>query len=447
MEPTEEKITTETHLDADLSNRLQEIFDEGEVEVLKVVSPSVDTDEEAAFLNGAEKIPALTYPKLQDPATIEKITKYIERLESFKQELKATMMPHFKAKETKNPEYILALLYLKKVNDLLASYKGLIATSQIKDKRQTAYSRFLFGDANPEEAARYNQALDALVEEKRSAATANDGAEKGPTSKPKLSGSQIAEVFNMYLQKYGWDEWKAEANSKVAVVTTYPQTKTIAIPEGFNCTYERVIQLLAGQLKTRVFTQHDETTNPEGKRLALLKNGPGYENLLEGMVMHHEGMVSDESNDEFTALLRASAVGWARTEAPTEVFKKINSYYKEYLGLKEKTARKKSWDMYKRLYRGTRGQNTGAYSTRLVTYQKGLELVNGYLEHGLDGKTPGKFEDLFIGKISLDDLERYHELGFKEGPEHRKPPADPTAIQGYRDEVHQMIDDVTGTAA
>ena len=250
----------------------------------------------------------------------------------------------------------------------------------------------------------------------------------------------MLEIFVRYLDEIGITGIDVMINPEYLAITVPPGRNQIDIPPGRTFSSERVIELVAHEIRTHLLRSHMQSKNTAGKGLGLLQRAPFSSRVEEGVAIHHELLV-DGMKDLFSVTLKVLAVDEAAGgNTPRFIFEKMCRYYLLWnlLGRKPDSAqveaKKQAFTLLKRILRGTSGQTPGAFFGKDATYKTGLDTVRAYLKDG------GDFDDLFLGKVDVEHIPVYKGgLGFTQPPESRRPVHD---VEAFRTQVMRIIEEV-----
>ncbi|MFO0704909.1 MAG: hypothetical protein U0517_03005 [Candidatus Andersenbacteria bacterium] len=148
--PAESPKQEKTQLDKELYDRVQPYLG---VEVISSIenTPQKIASQREAFLKGEIESPELDYPKLT-PEKLTQLQQQEDTLLSLKKELQLNekdigrkMADLWKKETRQDPELVMRMAYLWRINESIASIRMLRATAEGKSRRFMRYSEYVFG--------------------------------------------------------------------------------------------------------------------------------------------------------------------------------------------------------------------------------------------------------------------------------------------------------------
>lgn len=194
--------------------------------------------------------------------------------------------------------------------------------------------------------------------------------------------------------------------------------KVFAIPKKISITETRLKQIFAHEVGVHVmrsfFGMH--TRDKDGKRLRFLEIG-SFRNLRteEGLASYFEqNILYPSSKKDILNLshfyMRVIAVHLALNFSPYEVYEKLGQLLKIVNIIKGEPKNSISSDrriLILRLYRDYKNPTKGSANPRIAQYLYGNRLIWEFVEAGKN------IDDLFVGKINLEDLESLNMSGYE----------------------------------
>lgn len=359
------------------------------------------------FLSGEIENPVLDYPKLN----FEDLT----RKESDLLNLKTDILKN-------EPNPILKQVYRWRLNEKIAELRLLQATKSGDMRRFRRYSRFIYGDPQPEifnytvnriktraqqslkvstdspllqaaaalleilpvgkpEAAGYNLPAPDTVSSARSQTMAEMAALINITDTGgELTAPEIKAAFDSALETLGGQGWQVvvDQSSKTGI-SVDQELLQVKIPESRRVSREKLQGLIVHEIGTHVARRQ----NGQRSRLMLLGLGlDRYEQGEEGVATMREQAIKAEMG-EFSGLDRHFAIGLARGvdgqprnfRQVFEIIQKLFEFENLSAGKSQLEAtsagRDQAWNTCVRVFRGTDCQTPGVCFTKDIIYAQG----------------------------------------------------------------------------
>ncbi len=210
-----------------------------------------------------------------------------------------------------------------------------------------------------------------------------------PKNKNKTySAEYVKNKFQKLISKYGWKIILKNIPSKMKVS---PKSKTLVINKSSFFTKKEIMRLEYHKIKTHVIRQVNNQKLP-----AIIRNCFNYIETEEGLALQMEEMHNCLSKEQLRIYAaRTIAVHLSLTKSFYEVFTIIRKY-----GFDNETA----FQITSRAKRGLQDTKKPRGFTKDHIYLSGKLKIEEYLKAG------GQINDLFIGKISINDVSKVKKI-------------------------------------
>ena len=260
--------------------------------------------------------------------------------------------------------------------------RELIARLDLLERRGSAQeftqcSRALFGTPDP-----------ALIVAAHGALRGRVACDLPPPASLLLNAQKTREKLLEALEKYGLHEWEVAVRERIVADCTVGGGK-IFVREGALFSPIRVEALIAHEIETHVLTSENGAHQP----FELFRHGTGnYLETQEGLAIHNQNRVLTPYHEKkFGPARSVLAVAYALDHS----FADTRAYLEEELGYTPARALTKTIDVKRGIGRTS---EPGGF-TKGIIYFRGLQAIEHFLTDG------GDLRRLYIGKISLEDLE------------------------------------------
>jgi len=353
----------------ELENRLFEIIDLLETDLLKFVEPTNSVEQREKFFEalkkGEEYNPRFSYIS------------------------KNPIFSHF----TITPEYA---KIMKDLQEMEIDERGL--GKLIRKKKGESLRRMEFirsiggGEFTTKTVSFYGRPDKKLVGE------AFEILESTPKEKEKkeVAAEEAVEIFNREFKKRGI-EWQAILDENISPnAVTLPGASTLKIRGDTMYSREEIKRLVVHEIETHVYRHLNGKVQP----FRLFIQGPGTDWLLseEGLASVNEEIFFKKSEERLRELAgRVAAVDFAQR----------NSFYNTFKYLREFFSKDKAYQLTQRAKRGLTDTSERGGFTKDYYYFAGRKLIMDFIERG------GDLKRLYYGKISAEDtfvLEEIPEL-------------------------------------
>jgi alpha-L-glutamate ligase-like protein/uncharacterized protein (TIGR02421 family) len=283
-------------------------------------------------------------------------------------------------KDTVKDESSLGILLEKKRKELVNRITLLEARG--KNAEFTAASEKLFG--------RPTKALITSAEKEIAARIACD---LKPRNKDMISAEDAAKMFEDVLGKYSLHNWQASVRQSLVADVTVGGTK-IYIREDALFTKEHIASLIAHEIETHVLTAENGSHQP----YHILRRGTAnYLDTQEGLAIYNQnGVLNPHAEKRFNAPRNILGLTYSLDHS----FAQTRTYLQTELGY---TA-EKSLSQAIAMKRGLSDTSDNGGFTKSIAYFRGLKAIESFVEKG------GDLKRLYIGKISIEDLEIIEKL-------------------------------------
>lgn len=207
-----------------------------------------------------------------------------------------------------------------------------------------------------------------------------------------LTPEDVLKIFETEMEKFGlnWDiEILASASAKLSVNASLNRIK-INASEKFS--QNKMKSYIFHEIRTHIFRAENGKLQP----FLIFKNGfPNYINTEEGLALYVEdkkGLITPKDIKRYSA--RVVAANLSINSSFFDVFSKLAKYFP----LSE------AFSIVQRVKRGLTDTSMPGGYTKDFVYMDGFKKVSSFLNDG------NSIENLFIGKIGLEDVNLIQEL-------------------------------------
>lgn len=209
-----------------------------------------------------------------------------------------------------------------------------------------------------------------------------------------LTNAEILKSFNSFCIKYGFDDWTLEFSSEIlSTAFILPSNKKVILRDSLKYDASDILMLFKHELGV-----HGKRHVNGKKILGLFSFGLAkYDEQEEGLATFQELGFYNPLKVIFMPALKVIAVRTALNKNFYETFKKIYNLTGDV---------DNSFSLAMRTKRGV-FNNQGAYTKDCLYFSGFLKMLKYYFKSGCRSS---KIDDLFIGKISFDELNKLDEL-------------------------------------
>lgn len=351
-----------------IDQRLMEI--DSQIHILAALKPMNLHEEKEAFLKNPSFSPQFIYktPK----ADFNFLLKELEKL----------------PKQVSHP---LFPLYEKKMEEI----KNKIQLVRSLNKNSfTKYSEKLYGNVD---LNLYRQAVNFIKKAK---------IEEDET--PVLKFNDVIKTLENYLKKHHLLHWKIKILEESPTDMQVNKNNTIFVRKNAEFTANRLKALIAHEIETHIY----RFENGKLQSFGMLSRGTAnYLTTEEGLAVYNQNKLGLPFGEKtIWPALNVVAIYQGARKSFLELFNYLKSNY----NLSDQVA----WKLCLKVKRGLYDTSKKLVFTKDLVYFKGERMVQKYLNN-----SQNKIEDLYVGKIGIDDLEIVKEFGdlkVKYLPERRK---------------------------
>lgn len=335
--------------------------------------------------------------------------------------------------EASNAPEVVIQLYRAKLKNQQLRFELLDAAAALDDERFCATSKLIYGSPSPEYFSQivhhaldlkpqssvgeqaHRQLSDALghVARPKEPLPVDMLPPLQPQSGPPLTSAEVADVFREVAAEQGLDGWDVviDTTQRRTIFSVNPSKKLIHVPadEHLASRYRPLTRTATEAIAAHEVGVHATRAHRgEQQPLRLLALGlDGYLRGEEGLATYSQQQV--EGADFFYGQDRYLAVALALglDGEPRDfraVFVLMRAYYQLLMNdtkSDEKATINRTWEVCRRVFRGTTGQSTGCVLTKSMVYFEGnLQMWHYLIDH------PERYPDLFVGKF--DPLNNRH---------------------------------------
>ncbi len=337
--------------------KMLENFDEkiteidSKIHILSALKPLNLQEEKTAFLNNPNFSPQFIY---KSPKT--DFTTLMRELDKLPNEINHPLFP----------------LYKKKVREIKNKI-GLVGS--LNKPIFTDYSSRLYGNADQ---ALYHQALAVIKKTKLQ-----------EDESVLLKFNESVAQLESFLKKNNLSHWKIKILEDAPTDMQVNKNNTIFIRKNSEFTANRLAALITHEIETHIYRFENGKAHPFG----LLKRGTaGYLTTEEGLAVYNQNKLD---------LPFGQKVIWPALNVVACYHGMRNSFLDLFHLLKRdfKLSDQIAWKLCLKIKRGLYDTSKKLAFTKDIVYFKGEKLVEKYLSNSAN-----KLEDLYIGKIGIDDL-------------------------------------------
>lgn len=214
-----------------------------------------------------------------------------------------------------------------------------------------------------------------------------------------LNAEQALKKFEAVLKKYSLHDWQVSVRPKLVARVTVGGNK-IYIRESARFSEEDIASLVAHEIETHVLTSE----NGNHQQYDILRRGTaGYLDTQEGLAIFNEhAVLSPFADKRYNPARNIIGLNFSLTHSLAQT----RTYLETELGFTPEKAISQSITMK----RGLRDTSKPGGFTKTVVYFRGLRAIEKFVADG------GDIKRLYIGKITLSDLEQIEKI-----PELKKP--------------------------
>lgn len=209
-----------------------------------------------------------------------------------------------------------------------------------------------------------------------------------------LTNDEILKIFNKFCKKHGFEGWKLEFSKEIlSTAFILPSIKKVILRDSLKYSESDILMLFKHELGV-----HGKRHINGKKILGIFSFGlAGYDEQEEGLATFKELGFYNPLKVIYMPALKVIAVRAAITKSFYETFQQIYNLTGDM---------ENSFSLTMRTKRGV-FNNQGAYTKDCLYFSGFLKIVKYYLKTGFKSS---KIENLFIGKISFNELNKFDEL-------------------------------------
>jgi alpha-L-glutamate ligase-like protein/uncharacterized protein (TIGR02421 family) len=283
-------------------------------------------------------------------------------------------------KDTVKDDSSLGVLLEKKRKELVNRITLLEARG--KNAEFTKASEKLFG--------RPTKALITSAEKEIAAQIACD---LKPQDKDMINAENAQKKFREAIEQYSLHEWSVDIRTKLVSRVTVGGNK-VYIREDAMFSEQDIAALIAHEIETHVLTSENGSHQP----YAILRRGcANYLDTQEGLAIYNErGVLSSHAEKRYNSARNIIGLEYSlhHSLAQTRTFLQIELGYSSDKALQQCISMK----------RGLGDTSEPGGFTKSMAYFRGLKAIEAFVEKG------GDLKRLYIGKISIEDLEIIEKL-------------------------------------
>lgn len=214
-----------------------------------------------------------------------------------------------------------------------------------------------------------------------------------PPQKEMLSAEQAKDIFQAALERYSLHEWDIVVKATLVADCTVGG-HSLYIREGAYFSPIHVEALIAHEIETHILSAENGNHQP----CELLRNGTaGYLDTQEGLAVYNQNRIYGPYQERrFNPPRNLLAIAFALEHS----FAETREYLMEELGLDADKALTNSLQMK----RGLADTSEPGAFTKGVAYFRGLLAIEKFVEK------EGDLRRLYIGKVSIDDLDLIEQI-------------------------------------
>lgn len=205
----------------------------------------------------------------------------------------------------------------------------------------------------------------------------------------KYNPEEVRAEFEKVLESYNMDDWRVKIKEGMVADCVVGKNNRLFIKEGVEFTKRRIKALTVHEIETHILTAENGKKQP----YEIFSRGTAnYLETQEGLAMYNvEQQRGEPFEENLKALGHVICIYESLNFSFSEVFDKLIK-----LGVEEEQAFRSCLKAKRGFYDTSK---KGAF-TKDYIYYKGYYTVKNFIESG------GQLEDLYIGKINLQDLEK-----------------------------------------
>ena len=325
---------------------------DGKIKLLAYLNPQNLEEQKALFLSQKNQSPRFIYREFKHD---------FDRLRA---ELK---------KIPRDTDHFLAPLYNQKLDGIETKLNLLEA---VDSKDFGVFSKKLFGTVAQ---ATYKSALKFLKEY----------TDNIPTDEsPELDLKRATEVLEAFLQQKNLAHWKIKVVEDTVADIQITRENSILLKKGALFKENRLRALLVHEIGTHVFRFENGKVQP----FRILERGTAnYLRTEEGLAIWNQNQLHLDLGEKFlTPALLVVAIYMAEKMDFSDLF--------QFLKTTHNLSDDLAWKLCVKSKRGLRNTKKQVAFTKDCIYFKGNQAVERFIKKG------GKVEDLYIGKIDIEDL-------------------------------------------
>ncbi len=236
-------------------------------------------------------------------------------------------------------------------------------------------------------------------------------------SEKKYNAREVKEVFKKVVMNMGIAKYSRIKIRDRHLFSVHPGSRSVSIPKNIQIDSKRLSQIISHEIIVHLYRTilGRINTTSQGKKLKLLQMGtPAYLATEEGLASYFEQNVLYDSSkydimNLFNFYLRTITVHLALNFEPYEVYEKLDLLCRAQASIQDRDqfyASDARDLLMVRAYRGFVSPQKGCVNAKIGQYLSGNRMIWNFVENG------GNINNLFAGKVSLNDLEELKNLGF-----------------------------------
>jgi alpha-L-glutamate ligase-like protein len=204
-----------------------------------------------------------------------------------------------------------------------------------------------------------------------------------------ISSTEAAQQFQNILDQRELSHWKVALKEGIVSRCVVGKNNRLLIKSEEMFSERDIKKLIAHEIETHVYC----TENGKLQPYQIFRRGTAhYLKTQEGLAVYHQNQIIRDGATN--AILGFNAVMWGRNSGFREVYQRLLKYLSP----------EESWKMTVKVKRGLSDTGRPGAFMKNALYFWGYLEVHEYLEKG------GKFEDLFLGKFSLSQLDLIRQI-------------------------------------
>ena len=204
-----------------------------------------------------------------------------------------------------------------------------------------------------------------------------------------LTTKDIVEIFREVLDSYGLQNWEIHKKKEMVGNVTAGKSNFLFIRDGLISSPERMKQTVAHEIETHILRAENGRQQP----YKILQRGTAhYLEIEEGLAIYNQKLVADDFvlPKDFFMYGNVFAIDYAMKHSFLEVFQALIDF-----GFSLKDA----WNMCVKVKRGLADTSEPGAFTKDAIYFSGYEKIRKFIKKGGDER------ELYMGKITIDDIE------------------------------------------